>query len=144
MSFRMEKAVRKDIDALCVLMTDLAGHEISPEDMKDRLDMIEKSQIDRLFVCIEGSLVVGLLGFRIRENPEEVSRFGEISAIDVLPEYRKKGVGRYMMEYADKQARKLGCKGMWLVSDFGLEEEAHQFYQRLGYQTNGYRFVRLF
>jgi len=140
----MRKAEKEDIDSLCDLMTELAGNNLSREGMLDRLEHVENSDIDYLFVCEEENRILGLLGFRIRVNLEEVSKFGEISAIVVRPESRKKGVGRYMMDYANKLARELGCKGMWLVSGFAREEEAHKFYKRLGYEINGYRFVRLF
>ena len=140
----MRKAEAGDINALCELMTELAGHTLSREGMLDRLEHVEKSDIDYLFVCEEAGYIQGLLGLRIRVNLEEVSKFGEISAIIVRPESRNKGVGSFMMDYADKQARNLGCKGMWLVSGFGREEEAHKFYKRLGYQVNGYRFIKPF
>jgi len=140
----MRKAEIKDIDALCDLMTELAGHTLSREGMLDRLEHIKKSDIDYLYVCEEDNRILRLLGFRIRINLEEVSKFGEISAVVVRPESRKRGVGRYMMDYADKLAREMECKGMWLVSGFAREEEAHKFYKRLGYQVNGYRFVRTF
>ena len=140
----MRKAEVGDIEALCDLMTDLAGHTLSREGMLDRLEHIEKSDIDFLFVCEEDDKILGLLGFRLRVNLEEVSKFGEISAIVVRPESRKRGVGRYMMDYTAKLARDLGCKGMWLVSGFAREEEAHKFYKRLGYEINGYRFINSF
>lgn len=144
MMLSMRKAEMRDIEVLCDLMTELAGHTLSREGMLDRLEHVENSDIDYLFICEENGDIQGLLGLRIRVNLEEVSKFGEISAIVVRPESRKKGVGRYMMEYADKQARDLGCIGMWLVSGFGREEEAHNFYKRLGYEINGYRFIRPF
>jgi N-acetylglutamate synthase-like GNAT family acetyltransferase len=144
MMLSMRKAETGDVDVLCDLMTELAGHSISREGMLDRLEHVEKSDIDYLFVCEENNGILGLLGFRLRVNLEEVSKFGEISAIVVRPESRKRGVGRYMMDYADELARDLGCKGMWLVSGFAREEEAHKFYKRLGYEINGYRFVRPF
>lgn len=144
MMLSMRKAEMRDIEVLCDLMTELAGHTLSREGMLDRLEYVENSDIDYLFICEENGDIQGLLGLRIRVNLEEVSKFGEISAIVVRPESRKKGVGRYMMEYADKQARDLGCIGMWLVSGFGREEEAHNFYKRLGYEINGYRFIRPF
>ena len=140
----MRKAEVGDIEALCDLMAELAGHPLSREDMLDRLEYVEKSDIDFLFVCEEDDRILGLLGFRLRVNLEEVSKFGEISAIVVQPESRKKGVARYMMDYAEKLAEDIGCIGMWLVSGFGREEEAHKFYKRLGYEINGYRFVRPF
>jgi len=142
MSLNIRKAVSKDIDVLCNLMEVLSGNTLSQDEVIDRLQFIEDSNTDSLFVCEEDSQILGLLGFRIRENLEEKSRFGEISAIVVDPNYRLKGLGRFMMDYAEKLAKKLRCKGMWLVSGFGREEEAHQFYKQLGYQINGYRFVK--
>ena len=43
----------------------------------------------------------------------------------------------------EKLAEELGCIGTWLTSGFGREEAAHNFYKRLGYQINGYRFIKL-
>jgi N-acetylglutamate synthase-like GNAT family acetyltransferase len=140
----MRKAEQKDIESLCRLMEEMSGSDITPEHMIDRLSMVEDSRIDSLFVCEQDKEILGLLGFRIRENLEEKSRFGEISAIVVNKNRRTKGVGRFMMDYAEELARGLGCKGMWLVSGFHREEEAHKFYKKLGYQITGYRFVKLF
>jgi len=140
----MRRAEQKDIDALCALMGEMSGNTISPEQMLNRLQLVEESKIDSLFVCEKDSQIVGLLGFRIRENLEEVSRFGEVSEIVVNHDSRRQGVGRFMMNYAEKLAKELGCKGMWLVSGFAREKEAHTFYKRLGYQTTGYRFVKPF
>jgi N-acetylglutamate synthase-like GNAT family acetyltransferase len=140
----MRRAKRSDIESLQVLMSDLADHQISSEDMKERLQFIERSDFDQLFVCENENGIIGLLGFRIRENLEEKSKFAEISAIDVYVNIRRSGVGRFMMDYAEKLAKELQCKGMWLVSGFGREEEAHSFYERLGDSKTGYRFVKLF
>jgi GNAT superfamily N-acetyltransferase len=82
------------------------------------------------------------LGFRIRENVEEPSRYGEISVVVIKPETRKLGVGRLLMGFAEQRAKESGCKGTWLVSGFGREEEAHKFYAKLGYKVTGYRFVK--
>jgi N-acetylglutamate synthase-like GNAT family acetyltransferase len=144
MALKIHQAENNDIDALCLLMDEMSHTGITPEQMLDRLRMVEGSTIDSLYVCEEDGKIVGLLGFRIRENLEDVSRFGEISAIVVSPSSRQKGVGRFMMDHAEKLAREKGCKGMWLVSGFGREAEAHKFYQRLGFKTTGYRFVKLF
>jgi N-acetylglutamate synthase-like GNAT family acetyltransferase len=140
----IRKAEKKDIAALCLLMDEMSHTGITPEQMLARLRLVEASAIDSLYVCEDNGKVVGLLGFRIRENLEEASRFGEVSAIVVGPDSRRAGVGRFMMGHAEKLARQTGCKGLWLVSGFGREAEAHKFYQRLGFQTTGYRFVKLF
>lgn len=144
MSLSIRQARDGDIEEICRLMGELGGHAISPTQMMNRLQFVGKSEFDSLYVCEEEEEILGLLGFRIRENLEEVSRFGEVSAIVVYPDRRRRGVGRFMMDYAEKLAKELGCKGMWLVSGFGREEEAHGFYKELGYNINGYRFVKLF
>jgi GNAT superfamily N-acetyltransferase len=144
MPLSMRRADRGDIEALCKLMGALSGHPISPEEMGNRLEFVAESRVDSLFVCEEDSRIVGLLGFRIRENLEEMSRYGEISAIVVDTDDRRRGVGRFMMDYAERLAKEKGCKGSWLVSGFGREQRAHRFYKRLGYQINGYRFVKPF
>jgi N-acetylglutamate synthase-like GNAT family acetyltransferase len=144
MTLSMRKAEKRDINVLCSLMDEMSHAAITREQMLNRLQMVETSQIDSLYVCEKDDKIVGLLGFRIRENLEEESRFGEVSAIVVEPGNRLKGAGRFIMDYAEKLAREKGCKGMWLVSGFGREAEAHKFYRRLGFKTTGYRFVKLF
>jgi GNAT superfamily N-acetyltransferase len=112
--------------------------------MNNRLEFIEDSPFDSLYVCEENGTILGLLGFRIRENLEEVSKYGEISVIVVDSGARRKGVGRFLMNYAEKLAFEKGCIGTWLVSGFDREEQAHQFYKELGYEITGYRFVKRF
>ncbi len=144
MPLTMRPAKKKDVNDLCALMEGLNHRPISPNDMLNRLQMVAESKIDSLYVCEDSGKIAGLLGFRIRENLEELSWFGEISAIVVYPNVKRKGVGRFMMDYAEKLAREKHCKGMWLVSGFPRKDEAHLFYTRLGFQTTGYRFVKLF
>ena len=142
MEFTIRKTEQKDLPALQRLLMDLAGHELTQADIEDRLRLVEESPIDELYVFEQENQIHGLLGFRIRENIEEPSRYGEISALITRPESRKLGVGRALMEFAEKRAKELGCKGTWLVSGFGREEEAHRFYAKLGYRVTGYRFVK--
>ncbi len=144
MSLSIRKAAQTDIEILGTLMEELSGQSITPQQMMNRLQFIEESKFDSLLVCEEDGRILGLLGFRVRENVEEATRFGEVSAIVVDPDERNRGVGRFMMAYAEKQANELGCTGTWLTSGFGEEEKSHEFYQQLGYQINGYRFVKLF
>lgn len=120
----------------------LTGSRISDSDVINRLDFINNSSIDSLYVYVLNDSVIGLLGFRIRENIEENSRYGEISALVVDSDYRKQGIGKQLLEFAEQLANDLNCKGTWLVSGFGREEKAHQFYKSHGYVSTGYRFVK--
>ena len=139
----IRKAERIDKEPVQYLMKELTGHSISDSELENRFDLIESSEIDSLYVYEQDNKVIGLLGFRIRENIEENSRFGEISVLVVDKNYRKQGIGKQLMDFAYKLAIEYGCIGTWLVSGFGREEEAHPFYKSLGYKITGYRFVKL-
>lgn len=142
MNSLIREAEKKDIPKICELMEELTGHEISEAGMLDRLVMIRNSNIDELFVYEQDGIVQGVLGFRIRENIEEVSRFGEVSVLVTNSDSRRLGIGKAMIAFAEKLAKEKGCIGTWLVSGFGREEAAHSFYKKLGYEINGYRFVK--
>ncbi len=111
--------------------------------MQNRLDFVAASPIDWLFVCEAGGAVVGVLGFRLREQLERVGRYGEIYLIVADAAARRMGIGRAMMAFAESLARQHGCTGTWLVSSFRRKDEAHRFYERLGYEPTGYRFVKM-
>ena len=144
MNLIIREAAQKDLAQLCALMTELTGHAVTAAEMQNRLDMVQNSPREELYVCAVDGTVQGILGFRIRENLEEVSRFGEISCLVTCAQSRKAGIGRALMAFAENLAKQHGCKGTWLVSGFGREEEAHTFYKKLGYAITGYRFVKPF
>ncbi|CAI8907097.1 MULTISPECIES: GNAT family N-acetyltransferase [Bacillus] len=143
MKSHIRKATVNDIEALCSLTKELKGSDISYVDMQNRLQFVEMSPFDSLYVYEEDDHIFGFLGFRIRENLEDVTRYGEISIISVDSTARRKGIGQILMEYAEQLAREHNCIGTWLVSGT-QRKDAHPFYKKLGYEINGYRFVKYF
>ncbi len=142
MTYVIRKANQNDIPVLSHLMEELSGEPISLDDMNNRLKMVEESSTDTIFVYEANSEVLATLVFRIRENIREVSRYGEICIIVVRSTAKRRGIGRQLMIFAERHAKDLGCKGTYLISGFGRKDEAHQFYQDLGYEITGYRFVK--
>ncbi len=134
----------RDAEAVAFLMGQLIHTEVTAADMINRLEWANASPVDWLYVAEIGGQIGGVLGFRLRENVERVSRYGEISVIVVDEAARRQGVGRALMVFAETLAREQGCIGTWLVSSFAREEEAHRFYADLGYEITGYRFVKRF
>jgi GNAT superfamily N-acetyltransferase len=57
----------------------------------------------------------------------------------VHPDCRGTGLGRYMMEHARERAREMGCYKLMLSSNL-RREEAHAFYDALGFERHGYSF----
>jgi len=132
----------KDKPALQQLFGKLNGSTMSESDLMNRLYFIDNSPTDTLFVYELNDLVIALIGFRIRENIEENSRYAEISAIVVDSDYQQQGIGKQLIDYAEQLASLLNCKGTYVVSGFGRELKTHRFYKSLGYVTTGYRFVK--
>nr|WP_277755819.1 GNAT family N-acetyltransferase [Paenibacillus luteus] len=140
----IREANSEDCLALSRLMTQLLAKEITVEKMENRLAFVALSPFDYLYVYEEAGVIIGTLGFRIRENMEDVSRYGEISVIVVDEQAKRKGIGKLLMDYAEKLALEHQCKGTWLVSGLKRAEEAHKFYKELGYEVTGSRFVKAF
>jgi GNAT superfamily N-acetyltransferase len=123
-------------------MQELSGQFLSIDGMKNRLDFVKESPFDSIYVFEECGIVKGTLSFRIRENIREVSKYGEICILVVGASYKKQGIGRTLMEFAEQKAETAGCKGTYLISGMGRKAEAPLFYQELGYEITGYRFVK--
>jgi len=145
MEIQIRKASKNDIKGLCRLMEQLNGRPLLPEEMERRLDFIEGSPTEELYVCAEtagAGALLGALGFRLRENIENMSRYGEVSLLVTDRKVRRRGVGRSLMAFAEHLAAERGCIGTWLASGMGRVNEAHVFYKSLGYEVTGYRFVK--
>lgn len=71
------------------------------------------------------------LGFHSRKIPE-------ISDLNVLPNFRRKGIGTRLVHQCEKLAEGKGFKeiglGVGLISDYG---SAQRLYLRLGYMPDG-------
>ncbi|WP_127530385.1 GNAT family N-acetyltransferase [Paenibacillus kobensis] len=139
---RIREATESDISVLCTLMEELSGSSLTEEEMRNRMKMIQDSRTDSLYVYEEDGEVRGTLGFRVKENIREISRYGEICIVIVKSEHKRFGIGKRLMAYGEQLAQQLGCKAAYLNSGFGRAEEAHLFYKALGYEITGYRFVK--
>lgn len=142
MTYFIRKANENDIPVLSLLMEELSGVPISQDDMKNRLQMVEQSSTDTIFIYEEEGDIQAALVFRIRENIREVSRYGEICILVVKSSAKRQGIGKRLMSFAEQLATDLGCIGTYLISGFGRKDEAHPFYLDLGYEITGYRFVK--
>src|SRR5579863_2218299 len=133
---------KRDLTAVSNLLRVFGAEQSTAEEINDRLTLISRHPDQSLWVARANAHVIGFLGFRIRHNLEAASDYGEVSAIVVDERWRKKGVGRLLLNHAEAIARKHGCIGLWLVSGFGREAEAYSFYERAGFSKTGFRFVK--
>jgi ribosomal protein S18 acetylase RimI-like enzyme len=88
--------------------------------------------------------IVGTVHAMLREPPPiplfEPRRFAVIDNLVVKNSYRRQGIGRALMEAAQRWAASEGAN-MVELTVYEFNEEAQAFYSRLGYATESRRMV---
>ena len=94
-----------------------------------------------LYIAKYNDEIIGSFALLIMDN---LAHFGSPSAIveDVVvsENHQNKGVGKIMMEFAMEKAKSKGCYKMVLSSNV-KRENAHRFYENLGFEKHGFSFV---
>lgn len=132
-----------DFGALAELMGEL-GYPTSHEQMKKRMEHIQSDPMYNTFVAELNGQIVGMLGARQAYFYEEDGLATQIMVIVMGHDYRGRGIGKALMQYVEAWARGRGSNIIFLTS--GMKEEripAHKLYQSMGFEINGYRFVKL-
>ncbi|EEB73042.1 GNAT family N-acetyltransferase [Thermococcus sp. AM4] len=75
--------------------------------------------------------IVGEIEVLFSEEPVngEIRRIGHVDVIEVHSEYRRKGIGRALVEFAEDVARERGAEMLTVQP----EKEAEPFYEKLGF-----------
>lgn len=134
--------VSTDVTDLMQLMTDL-GYPSTVEDMKIRMELIESNPYYSTFVAIMGEQVVGMIGVRLQITYTNNNLKTQISSLVIKQEYQGKGIGSALIQHVKKWSKNKGSDFLYLMSGMREErEEAHKFYQKLGFEITGYRFVQ--
>ncbi|AAL63632.1 N-acyltransferase [Pyrobaculum aerophilum str. IM2] len=95
-----------------------------------------------LLVAAEGSKVVGLLKGDVEDRIFYKPRYaGVIKEFYILPEYRRKGIGKRLMMEGVEQLRKKGAE-IIMASFPALNEIAINFYKKMGFRPIEYLFAK--
>jgi ribosomal protein S18 acetylase RimI-like enzyme len=88
----------------------------------------------RIFVAEVEGAVVGFVGVlaRIVPEPDESQAYAYVSDLIVVPAYRRRGIGRALLERAERFARGEGAKAL-RVGVLAKNEPAGRLYRRLGF-----------
>ena len=129
-----------DAAALAQLMCEL-GYKTTKSEMQTRLLAIAADERYRTFVAVRDSSVCGMIGTATNPSYEHNDPGGRILALATLGTMRRCGIGRALIATAEKDFAQRGIKRVALNTQFA-REDAHQFYESLGYERNGWRFVK--
>ena len=119
-----------DISILTKLCTEL-GYPANDNQISNRLKKLLKSSSDSVIVAVEKTEVVGwihvFISLRLESDP-----FAEIGGLVISSEHRNKGIGKMLVNAAEKWARERGLSKIRVRSR--LERtDTHRFYERDGY-----------
>ena len=129
-----------DAPALSALMCEL-GYDTTATEMRRRLRSIFSDACLCTFVAEINDQLWGMIGTLIHASHEHNDFTGRITALVVSREHRRSGVGRALVAAAEKDFVEKRVTRVSLTTRF-TREQAHRFYQAMGYSRTGFRFAK--
>lgn len=138
--FTIRNANETDASSIAALISEL-GYPTSESDMRGRLAAIEADANYRTFVAQVGAAVVGVAGVGLAPYYERNGTYGRIAVLAIGGAHRRNGLGRALVDASEAWAAGRGATAM-VVNTGHHRENAHEFYERIGYASTGLRFVK--
>jgi len=129
-----------DAAKLAALACEL-GYETTGVEMATRLETVLKDARYKTFVAEIGERLCGMIGTVSHSSYLHNDLSGRIIALIVSNKMRRRGVGRELVAAAETDFRRRKITRVTLTTRFE-REEAHRFYEKLGYARTGFRFGR--
>lgn len=137
------KAELADADVLSTLYSGLdpKGQAPAPARIRALLQRLSSYPDYHVWMVSSEGRPVGTYGLLIMETiGARCAPAAVVEDVVVAGPARGSGIGRAMMEHAMEQARNAGCYKLVLSSNV-RRDEAHRFYEALGFRRHGYSFV---
>lgn len=118
----------------------------SEETFVRRVDDVQRPEGYRLAGVFEDGTdhALAVAGFRVLHNLAWGAAALYVDDLSTLPEGRRRGQGRALLDWTLEEARRLGCEQFHLDSGLGPERaHAHRLYMNAGLQIASFHFARL-
>jgi len=129
-----------DAAELAALMCEL-GYETKRTEMETRLKLILSNPGYKTFVATMDGCICGMIGTLTYPSYEHNDASGRILALVTASTARRRGIGRALIATAENDFAHRGIRRVALDTRLA-REDAHKFYESLGYERNGWRFVK--
>jgi ribosomal protein S18 acetylase RimI-like enzyme len=117
------------------------GYETRRAEMETRLKLILSNPAYKTLVATLDGRVCGMIGTLTSPSYEHNDAGGRILALVTLSGARRRGIGRALIAAAEEDFVQKGIRRVALDTRLA-REDAHRFYESLGYERNGWRFVK--
>ncbi|HEX8395138.1 MAG TPA: GNAT family N-acetyltransferase [Longimicrobium sp.] len=133
-------ATPDDAAGVAALLAEL-GYPATPEEARQRLARIHTAADYHTVVAEADGVVLGFVGLQRGWGYEHDRPFVRVLALVVHAGARGRGIGARLMSAADAWARAGNAHALHLTTSLH-REEAHRFYEGLGFSRNGWRYAR--
>ncbi len=107
----------------------------------DSFERVVHNPNNFVYIAEDKGNLIGFASFSIRDVIRYAKPIAELDELLVLEEYRKKGVGKQLMEKVETKAKERNCYRLFIESHYD-HKAAHKFYESLGYTNYGYHFIK--
>jgi GNAT superfamily N-acetyltransferase len=132
-TIKIRPAANGDAPAICPLLEQL-GYQMPPEELLEKLSFADAGRF--AFVAEAEGKIVGFMTLHVIEwfhRPDPAAR---LSAVVVDDGYRRRGIGRALVEFAETEALRRGCSTIELTSSLRRKTGGtYDFYASLGYEA---------
>jgi GNAT superfamily N-acetyltransferase len=128
-----------DAPALAVLIKSL-GHEIDEKTVRKNIAKLARAGEAPLVATLDKA-VVGLCGIHRMVTIHRPAPVGRITILVVAENAQDKGIGRMLVEEAERVLKRAGCQIVEVTSNDRLGA-AHAFYRHMGYERTSIRFMK--
>lgn len=133
-------ATAADAPLLAPLLGEL-GYPAAAEALASRMQRMLGRDDQRIFIAERDGAALGLLALHVFPVLAYDRDLAMIMALVVTASARGLGVGRALIERAETVAKSLGASRL-MVTTHVRRADAHAFYERLGFDFTGRRYVR--
>ena len=137
---KIRSACPDDSPAIARLMSQL-GYLTSEDEMKCRLAAILPDSNHATFVAEYEEEVIGVIGVGVYHYYEKNGTYGRLLALVVDEKRKGHGIGASLVAQAERWLKASFVSSI-VVNSGKQRREAHRFYERLGYEETGLRFVK--
>ncbi|MFL5615473.1 MAG: GNAT family N-acetyltransferase [Gemmatimonadaceae bacterium] len=133
-------ATLADVGTVAPLLGEL-GYPVDGETLAGRMRRMLTRDDQRILIAGNETGALGLLALHVFPALAYDGNVALIMALVVTAQARGLGVGRALIDRADAVARSLDATRL-LVTTHVRRTDAHAFYERLGFEFTGRRYVR--
>ena len=116
------------------------GHDVTEKQARKNLAALRKAGELPLVATLDKK-VVGLVGRHRMVTVHRAAPVGRIPVLVVAREAQGHGIGKMLLEEAERLLKKAGCKIVEVTSN-DRRTDAHAFYRHLGYERTSMRFMK--